>query len=277
MAITRPSNTFREVQRADGTAIRYTVSGPPNGATTLVLIHGWACDRTYFDAVTDLLSPDYRVIAVDLAEHGESRSPRTEWTIREFAMDVAAALTSESAHDVVAVGHSMGGAVAVELARLHPDTVSRVVALDALHYLFLFPALDDVAAAAVIAPFHEDFPAAVRAMVAAGSPPDTDPALQDGYFDKMVTVRQPGGVLSLEALVHWDMEAALREVTQPVTVFAVRAMLTQEAIDRYGDRMRITPIDLGSHHFPVESPGATAGLLTDLLSRPWPHPPEHPS
>ncbi|MER6924396.1 alpha/beta hydrolase, partial [Streptomyces spiralis] len=162
--------------------------------------------------------------------------------------------------------HSLGGAVAVEVGRLLPDTVTHVIALDALHYLALFPAQDEQQTKAILQPFHEDFGAAVRGLVEGGSPEDTDPALKDAYFEKMVAVRQPAGLRSIEGLVHWDMDAALREVKQPITVFAVRRILTQEAIERYGDRLRFVPVDLGSHHFPVESPEGTAKLLVDVLS-----------
>lgn len=255
----------REVRRPDESTIRYTVSGPAEGKT-VVLIHGWACNRSDFDSVTRFLPDDCRVIAVDLAEHGESRSIRAVWTIEEFARDVAAALDAESVSDVVAVGHSLGGAVAVELARLLPDTVSRVVALDSLHYLFLFPALDDADAEAMMTPFRADFAGAVRGMVEAGSPPGTDPALKDAYFEKMKAVRQPAGVLSFEGLVCWDMDAALREIDHPITSFAVRAMVSQDAIDRYGERIETVLIDLGSHHFPVESPKETADLIAGLLA-----------
>lgn len=257
---------FREVHRPNDTTIRYTVSGP-EGGVTLALIHGWACRRTDFDAVTTFLPDEYRVIAIDLAEHGESRSGRTEWTIEEFANDIAAVFDAESARDVVVVGHSLGGAVAVEAARLLPGIVSRVVALDALHYLFLFPALDEADTEAMMTPFRTDFAGAVRGMVEAGSPPGTDPALKDAYFDKMVAVRQPGGLLSFEGLVRWDMDAALSEVEQPITLFGVRAMVSQDAIDRYGKRLDTVLVDLGSHHFHVESPQGTAELLTELITR----------
>ncbi|MFC7585617.1 hypothetical protein ACFQYP_19140 [Nonomuraea antimicrobica] len=77
----------------------------------------------------------------------------------------------------------------------------------------------------------------------------------------MVTVRQPAGLHAIEGLVRWDMDTALRETQQPITVFAIRDLVTQEAIDRYGDRLDIVLVDLGSHHFPVEAPAGTAKLL----------------
>ncbi|GHJ37237.1 alpha/beta hydrolase [Streptomyces sp. TS71-3] len=252
------------MQRSDHTTIRYTASGPAGGPV-LALIHGWACDRGDFDAVTDHLPGDHRVLAIDLAEHGESRSTRDVWTIEEFARDVAAVLEAESVDTCVVAGHSLGGAVAVEAGRLLPDTVSHVVALDALHYLSLFPAQSEERTEAVARVFRQDFPAAVRGLVEGGSPAGTATALTDAYVEKMVAVRQPAGLRSIEGLVHWDMDAALRETKQPITVFAVRDLVTREAVDRYGARFDIVLVDLGSHHFPVEAPEGTAKLLAGVV------------
>jgi pimeloyl-ACP methyl ester carboxylesterase/predicted MFS family arabinose efflux permease len=262
LAATR-SRKDLEVQRSDHTTIRYTASGP-GGGRTLVLIHGWACDRNDFDAVTDQLPEDYRVLAVDLAEHGASRSTREVWTMEEFARDVAAVLEAESVTTAVVAGHSLGGAVAVEVGRLLPDTVTHVVALDSLLYLSLFPALSEEQTGAMVHMFREDFAGGVRALVEGGSPAGFDPALKEGYFAKMVAVRQPAGLRAIESLVHWDMDAVLRETKQPITVFAIRDLATREAIDRYGDRFDIVLVDLGSHHFPVEAPEGTAKLLASV-------------
>jgi pimeloyl-ACP methyl ester carboxylesterase len=184
--------------------------------------------------------------------------------MEEFAYDVAAVLEAESSTTAVVAGHSLGGAVGVETARLLPGTVSHVVALDSLTYLSLFPAQTDEQTDAMVHLFREDFAAAVRGLVEAGSPAGFDPARKEAYFEKMVAVRQPAGLRSIEGLVRWDMDAALRETKQPITVFAVRDLAAQEAIDRYGDRFDIVLVDLGSHHFPVESPEGTAKLLASV-------------
>ncbi|MFF2524143.1 alpha/beta fold hydrolase [Streptomyces liangshanensis] len=252
------------VRRADHTTIRYTATGPADGPV-LVLIHGWACDRRDFDAVTRHLPDHYRVLAVDLAEHGESRSTRTVWTIEESARDVAAVLDAQSVTSAVVAGHSYGAAVAVEVGRLLPDTVAHVVALDGLHYLSLFPAQSEEQAEALLGLFRDDFPTAVRALVEGGSPAGTDPARKDAYFEKMVGVRRPGGLGAIEGLVRWDMDAALRGTRQPITVFGIRELVTREALDRYADRLDIVLIDLGSHHFQVEAPEGTARLLAGVV------------
>jgi pimeloyl-ACP methyl ester carboxylesterase len=186
--------------------------------------------------------------------------------MEEFARDVAAVLEAESVTTAVVAGHSLGGAVAVETARLLPGTVSHVVALDSLTYLSLFPAQSDEQADAMVSMFREDFAAAVRGLVEGGSPAGFDPGLAEAYFEKMVAVRQPAGLRSIEGLVRWDMDAALRETSQPITVFAIRELATAEAVERYGDRFDIVLVDLGSHHFPVESPQSTAKLLAGVMT-----------
>lgn len=264
MMVTRRSRENREVRRSSDTTIRYTVSGPATGPT-VALVHGWGCNREDYDALTDFLPDDYRVIAVDLAEHGESRSTRAVWTVREFGQDVAAVLKAESVDRCTVVGHSLGGAVAVEVGRLLPDTVARIIALDALHYLFLFGAVPESQVEELMRPAHDDFPGLVRSMVEAGSPPGTDPELKSAYFEQMVAVRQPAGTRAFEGLLLWDMDDALAHVTQPITVFGVRALVTQEALDRLGDRLDLVLVDLGTHHFLKESPEATAKLIADAM------------
>ncbi|MFD7597241.1 alpha/beta fold hydrolase [Kitasatospora sp. NPDC059812] len=194
----------RQVQRSDHTTIRYTASGP-TGGPVLALIHGWACDRGDFDAVTDHLPEDHRVLAIDLAEHGESRSTREVWTMEEFARDVAAVLEAESVDTAVVAGHSLGGAVAVEVGRLLPDTVSQVVALDALHYLSLFPALSEEQAEATVNAFQTDFAAAVRGLVEGGVTGRDGPGAQGRVHredGRGAPARGPAGHRGPDALGH---------------------------------------------------------------------------
>ncbi|MGK3207809.1 alpha/beta fold hydrolase [Amycolatopsis sp. MEPSY49] len=264
MATNRVTDS-RVVHRPDETSIRYSISGPDEGPT-VVFVHGWACNRTDFDALTGFLPDEYRVLAVDLAEHGESRSARETWTIEEFARDVAAVLDAEEVTGCAVVGHSLGGAVAVETGRLRPERVRHIIALDALHYLFLFGAMDEEEAQGLLRPLRDDFAGLVRTMVEAGSPPGTDPVLKDAHFAKMAAVRQPAGTRAFEGLVAWDMDEALADVQQPITVFGVRELVTQEAIDRLTGRVEVVLVDLGSHHFPVESPEGTANLIAGVVS-----------
>ena len=50
----------------DGTPIQYEVHG--TGATALVLVHGWCCDRHYWDQQVAHFAPHYTVVLLDLVK-----------------------------------------------------------------------------------------------------------------------------------------------------------------------------------------------------------------
>jgi pimeloyl-ACP methyl ester carboxylesterase len=116
---------------ADGAEIPYVVSG--SGKITVVLVHCWMCDRTFWDAQVPVLQGTYRVIALDLPGHGEGSQDRERWSIEGFGQDVAGLLEQLDLQKVVLVGHSMGGPVALKAAALAGGRVRGIVAVDTLH------------------------------------------------------------------------------------------------------------------------------------------------
>jgi len=116
---------------ADGAEIPYVVSG--SGEITVVLVHCWMCDRTFWDAQVPVLQGTYRVIALDLPGHGEGSQVRESWSIEGFGQDVAGLLEHLDLQKVVLVGHSMGGPVALKAASLAGGRVRGIVAVDTLH------------------------------------------------------------------------------------------------------------------------------------------------
>src|SRR5215211_3854187 len=76
------------VTSRDGIPLAFEVHGA--GAPAVVLVHGWSCDRSYWDGQVGPLAARYRTVAVDLAGHGESGSGRRAWTMAAFGEDVVA-------------------------------------------------------------------------------------------------------------------------------------------------------------------------------------------
>jgi len=122
-------NTF------DGVTIAYDVDGPRQAETTLVFIHGWTCSRAHWDAQTAAFSDRYRVIAIDLAGHGESSLGRTEYSMPAFARDVEAVVVRENVNRAVLIGHSMGGMVILHASQLLGDRVAGIVGADTFKFL----------------------------------------------------------------------------------------------------------------------------------------------
>jgi pimeloyl-ACP methyl ester carboxylesterase len=157
---------------ADGVPIVFESEG--SGTPAIVLVHGWSCDRSYWRAQA-ALSDEYRVVAVDLAGHGESGARRASWTMPAFGGDVAAVVQRLDLHDIVLVGHSMGGDVILEAALLLPGRVRGLVWVDTYPFLETPRTADEVEAFA--APFAADFANHTAGFVRTMFPPTADPAL----------------------------------------------------------------------------------------------------
>ncbi|MCX2719632.1 alpha/beta fold hydrolase [Lentiprolixibacter aurantiacus] len=114
----------------DGVSIRFDNEG--SGEITLILVHGWANDRSIWDAQVAHFSENYRVIAVDMPGFGESGNNRSDWTISSYSRDISEIIKQLDLNNVVLVGFSMGAPIVVEAAALAQDQVSGVVLVDAL-------------------------------------------------------------------------------------------------------------------------------------------------
>src|SRR3954471_8210481 len=86
----------------------------------LVLLHGQGLSRRSWDPVVDLLTDHFDVIAVDLPGHGQSpRQPTGAGnTPADLARAVAELLDQLGVSTAYVAGNSVGGWVALELARL---------------------------------------------------------------------------------------------------------------------------------------------------------------
>ena len=115
---------------ASGDSIAYMTYG--RSTTTLVLVHGWTNNRTFWEPHIPRLSERYRVVTLDLASFGESSTRREDWSMRSFALDIDAVLDQLDAKEAIVVGFSMGGAASIELAALGRDDVIGVVLVDVL-------------------------------------------------------------------------------------------------------------------------------------------------
>lgn len=113
----------------EGLRLSYTDIGL--GEPALLFIHGNSCDRSFFAPQIERFAAAHRCIAPDLRGHGESDAPKdASYTFHALTDDLAHLCRSIGAPRVVAVGHSLGGALAVRLAASRPDMVAGVVALD---------------------------------------------------------------------------------------------------------------------------------------------------
>jgi pimeloyl-ACP methyl ester carboxylesterase len=93
----------------------------------LLLLHGFAESRAIWQDFTAPLPTHYRVLAPDLLGHGNNIENIREYSMEVQARYVAEQLQQEGSNEVLVVGHSMGGYVALALAEAYPELVSGLV------------------------------------------------------------------------------------------------------------------------------------------------------
>jgi len=102
-----------------------------SSAPLLVLVHGGRDHARSWDWVAAELRPHFHVVAPDLRGHGES-----EWSIGggyallDYTLDFVQLLDELGRFPVQIIGHSLGGAVALQYAGTFPERVEKLVAIE---------------------------------------------------------------------------------------------------------------------------------------------------
>lgn len=248
---------------ADDVAIAYEAHG--DGALALVFVHGWSCDRTYWSGQLVPFARTHRVVAVDLAGHGESGAQRGAWTMAAFGDDVAAVVAQLALPRVTLVGHSMGGNVVVEAARRLPGRVAALVWIDVYAKLGSPGTPEQIRA--FVEPFRRNFAEQTRAFVRGMFSPAVDRALVERVAADMAAAPPAVALEALAAARSFEREIprALRELGLPVVAINPDDGRTDiESMQRHGVRVVLMP---GVGHFPMlEDPERFNGLLANVLA-----------
>jgi pimeloyl-ACP methyl ester carboxylesterase len=100
---------------------RMAGSGPP-----VVLIHGMVNSSRHWEAVARRLASDYTVIAPDLIGHGDSATPRGDYSLGAHAAAIRDLLAVIGIDRATIVGHSLGGGVAMQFFYQFPQRTERL-------------------------------------------------------------------------------------------------------------------------------------------------------
>jgi pimeloyl-ACP methyl ester carboxylesterase len=227
------------VPSKDGTPISYEVYGA--GEPTLVFVHGWSCDARYWRAQVPYFSKDHRVIVLDLAGHGHSGLSRTDYTMKAFGEDVKAVVEATDSRRVILIGHSMGGAVIGEAARLMPDRVVGLIGVDTLgniEYPLKAEQMEEM-----MAPIKADFVSGSRAFVSGMIFPATDPALREWIMADMSSAPPTAALSAMREYLSQYITGEAASMFDGIRVPVVDVVGEIEPIDYEANRRHIASFD----------------------------------
>lgn len=108
-----------------------TVTGNPDAARTMVMVHGLGTDQRVWDDVARAFRRDYRLVLLDNV--GAGRSHPTSFvenrylTLHAYARDLINVCDTLQLRHLVGVGHSVGGIICLLACVARPDLFSKLV------------------------------------------------------------------------------------------------------------------------------------------------------
>jgi pimeloyl-ACP methyl ester carboxylesterase len=225
--------TFAELR---GARVRYRDEGPRE-APAVVLIHGFASALESWVTVAPTLEDRYRVLSLDLKGFGWTDRAEGDYSPEEQARIVLSLMDARGVDRAAIVAHSYGSSVALEIALLAPERVSRIALYDAWVYSDQLPTFFHVARADGIG----------EAMFATWYGERAEDRLALAFYDeRYVTMalvddvqralERPGTYAAALAAVrgmHYEtVEGQYREIAQPVLL-------------QWGREDRVTPLAYG--------------------------------
>ena len=100
------------------------------GNVSLLFIHGWCINSSYWDNQMAYFAKANTVYAIDLPGFGKSSATRENWSIEEYANDVNAFIEILDLKNVILIGHSMSGYIALQASLSNNSRISGLVGVD---------------------------------------------------------------------------------------------------------------------------------------------------
>lgn len=292
----------REVVTDDRARIRYVLLGDDhatNDAPPVVLCAGFMCPDNFWVHLGPSLARRHRVVVLNYRGVGASSDPRPpgyrginlrakDYTIARIAADVAAVLDTEGLSGAVALGHSMGVEVALQLWRDRPDLVAALSLIagpyrSPMHTFYgsdlgnaLFPALryglplvprpvQWQARKALLLPITIPVARAIRALG-----PHTPEEHMRRYREHFAQVDPMVALRTAQGMHEFDASSWLGEIDVPTQIVvgthdawcppSVGEVLRDAIPDA-----RLLVLDGASHAAPIEFPARIVHHLDELL------------
>lgn len=94
----------------------------------LLILHGAIGSKSQFSSIASLLNNQFNIHLLNFSGHG-GEAFKENFNIPQFADDVLAYLKQNKIESIDIFGYSMGGYVALYLAKNHPEKVGKIITL----------------------------------------------------------------------------------------------------------------------------------------------------
>jgi pimeloyl-ACP methyl ester carboxylesterase len=220
------------------------------GSEPLVLLHGITDNARTYEPLMDQISERFKVHALDFRGHGESDKPETPYDTEAYADDVRCFIREVIGGPVLLEGHSLGGAVSVQVGATAAELVTGLILEDPPLYFVndineIFTTLFEgiVVMATTLQDGSQGPEDWFEVMANAPDPYSGKPGIETMGEARIRLRLESIGQMKPQALrnaidgsLKWDTDAVLARVSCPVTLLwgdpAIGAVMTGDEVAR---------------------------------------------
>ena len=263
--------------------ISVVVSGK---GSPVILIPGLSSPRAVWDGIVPTLAKTHRVYVVQVNGFGGDApgANLSPGVLDGVVADLHAMIGKEGIAGTAVIGHSMGGLVAMMLAKAHPADAGRLMIVDSLPYIGTL--FSPAATVAMVEPQAK----AMRDMQAAGYGKPADDAMATATANRLALkpasrakvvswVKTADPRVSAQAMYEdmtTDLRPAMKAIATPITLIypwndAGPAKAAADALYKtaYAEAPHVTFVDIGdaAHFVMLDQPAAFETAVTGFLAR----------
>jgi pimeloyl-ACP methyl ester carboxylesterase len=248
--------------------IHYVTTG--KGDKTLVFIHCWAGNLSFWREQVPALREKARLVLIDLPGHGQSDKPQTNYTMDYFAGAVLAVMKDAHVEKATLIGHSMGVPIICRVYTQAPEKVAALVAVDGT---LRRPEMTAGQAAEFTARYRQpDYQATTSNFLKTMFPNPATEALRDEVISQILATPQyvmagaMDGMFNLD-LADWD----LKQVSIPVLVINAHNPMWNDNYKAYvqslSPKTDYRVIEGTGHWVMLEKPAEFNAALIEALAK----------
>lgn len=262
LTVSSTASATEKVKSTDGVEIAYSVLGA--GEPALVFVHGWSCDKSYWDEQVKTFSAKHKVVTIDLAGHGESGLERKNYTRELFGDDVKSVVEKLNLGKVILIGHSMGGGVIIDAANKLKGKVIGLIGADTFQNLGITLPADQ--REPFLKPFKDNFAMAIKEFVKGMFTKTTDSLLIKKIADDMSSAPPQVAISSMENMLADDGVSALKELNVPIiSINCDRYPILEESNRKWVKNYKVKMMPGSGHFVMLDNPKLFDQLLQESI------------
>lgn len=231
---------------------------------TLVLVHGWTCRRDYWSPQVEHLRGRYPLLVPDLPGHGASASGTApQASIGALAGNLATLIRDQVSGPVILLGHSMGGAVALEAALELGDKARGAILADT--FVIDYGGLDAETQQTLYQTFADDFSGGIHWLIDNTSVDQTPESLKRRLKQEMAEADPSWALPIWKSLLAWQPEETFPRVQCPIHAINGK-LVPNTARRRCKPYLEEVVMPRAGHFLQMEDPTGFNHLLDEILA-----------